>query len=421
MSDNVFKIQSIEKNGNRVEASIQHGGEISHILFESDDPALVPAREALVALMLYPAMKAGAELQVGGEVSAQLLGSLPNQQQVYHTWFPDKFQLIPVTQAVPVERKNHGADRVGLFFSGGVDGWHTLIKYRESITDLILVWGLDIALDMPQLFEKTRQNMQKVADEFGKNLVVVKTNLRNFTEPYVPWKWLFGTGLSAISHLLSGGFGRIYISAGLHYGYLVPDGSHILVDPYWSSESLELLHDGLEVTRLEKVRELAQYDIALQTLRVCWRNPGEVYNCGWCEKCLRTMVALQIVGAYERCTTFRGPIVPTRLAKVRFLDEIFVHYIEENLEELKKQTWNRAIYNAERKVLLRFYFRNFLFKLHELYPEIKIGSRQVYQEAGKDVSRTMDEMKKFEKQKQNKRIMEGISVSQHLVPGEWNE
>ena len=373
MSDKVFKIQSIEKKGNRVEASLLHGGETTNIFFESDDPALVPSRDALVALMLYPAMKAGAELQVAGEVSARLLGALPNQQQVYHTWFPDKFQLIPVTQAATVERNNPGANRVGLFFSGGVDGWHTLIKYRDSITDLILVWGLDIPLDMPQLFEQTRQNMQRVADEFGKNLVVVKTDLRSFTDLYVPWKWLFGTGLSAISQLLSGGFCRIYISAGLHYGYLVPDGSHILVDPYWSSESLELRHDGLEITRLEKVRELAQYDIALQTLRVCWRNPGEVYNCGWCEKCLRTMVALQIVGAYERCTTFRGPIIPKRLSQVRFLDEVFVHYIEENMEVLKKQPWNKAIYNAERRVLLRYYFRNFLFKLHELYPEIRIG------------------------------------------------
>jgi hypothetical protein len=383
MSDNFFRIQSIEKKGNRVEASILHGGEASNIYFESDDPSLVPCREALVALTLFPAMKAGAELQVGGEISARLLGLLPNQQEVYHTWFPDKFQLIPVTQATPVERKNPTAQRVGLFFSGGVDGWHTLIKYRESITDLILVWGLDISLDMPQLFEQTRQNVQRVADEFGKNLVVVKTNLREFTDLYVPWKWLFGTGLSAISHLLSGGFGRIYISAGLHYGFLVPDGSHILVDPHWSLESLELLHDGLDVTRLEKVRELAQYDVALQTLRVCWRNPGEVYNCGWCEKCLRTMVALQIVGAYERCTTFRGPIIPKRLAKVRFLDEVFVHYIEENMEELKKQPWNRAIYNAERKVLLRYYFRNFLFKLHELYPEIRIGRGRFVKKMGK--------------------------------------
>ena len=374
MSDNIFRIQSIEKKGNRVEASVRVGESESTFYIECDDPALVPSREALVALTLFPAMKAGAELQVGGELSACLLEALPKLQEVYHGWFPDSFQRIAVTEATPVERTNPGAGRVGVFFSGGVDGWHTLLKHRDSVTDLILVWGFDIPLDKPGLFEQTRQNALKVAQEFGMNLVVVKTNLRDFTEPHVVWNWMFGAGLCAVGHLLSGEFKRVYTSAGQWYGHQIPAASHILLDPNWSSESLQVVYEGLDTTRLEKVRELAQYDVALQTLRVCWRNPGEVYNCGWCEKCLRTMVALQIVGAYERCTTFRGPINVKRLAHLRFMDEAFVKYVEDNIHELVKQPWNRAIYKAERKVLLRYYFKDFLFKVLALYPGFKTGA-----------------------------------------------
>ncbi len=373
MSDNIFRIQSIQKKGNRVEASVQVGESVSTFYIECDDPALVPSREALVALTLFPAMKDGVELQAGGEISTRLVEALPVLQDVYHGWFPEIFLHIPVTQATPVVKKNPNARRVGVFFSGGVDSWYTFIKHRDEITDLILVWGFDIPLDKPGLFEHTRQNMLKVAQEFGKNLVIVKTNLRTFTEPHVVWNWLFGAGMGAVANLLSGGFKRIYTSAGQWYGHQKPAASHVLLDSLWSTETLQVVYTGLEATRLDKVRELAQYDIALQTLRVCWRNPGDVYNCGWCEKCLRTMVALQIVGAYERCSTFRGPINTKRLAKLHFMDEAFLPYLENNLQALRKQPWNKAIYKAERRVLLRYYFKNFLFKVHELYPGIRIG------------------------------------------------
>lgn len=57
-------------------------------------------------------------------------------------------------------------------------------------------------------------------------------------------------------------------------------------------------------------------DIALQHLRVCTDNPGQVYNCGRCPKCLRTMVNLRIVGALERCPTFARPLDLKKVAQL---------------------------------------------------------------------------------------------------------
>ena len=383
MSEKTYQIQTVVKTGNRVEALVQTGEDTSTIFFECDDTALVPAREALVALTLFPAMRAGAELQVGGEVSKRVLGNLPSLQEMVHTWMPGYFQPIPVTGFEPVEKKSRGAVRVGSFFSGGVDGWYTLLKHRDEITDLILVWGFDIPLDKSALFEQARQSAQRVANEMGKNLVVVKTNLREILDPLVPWKWMHGSGMAAVANVLSAEFQRIYISTSQWHGNQPANGSHILLDPLWSPESLELVHEGLEATRLEKIRVVAQHDIALQTLRVCYLNLWGAYNCGRCEKCLRTMVALQIVGALERCTTFRVPIDTRRIRQLRFLDRYYGIYNLENLHALAKQPWNRDLYLAVRYMLTRFYIKEFLLKMNELHPRFKFGTGRWEKKIGK--------------------------------------
>ena len=275
MTDKIFRIQSIEKIGNRVEAEILHEGKTSTIFFECDDPALVPSPEALLAVTLMPAMRAGAELQMGSEISKRILDSITTLQDIHHTWYPDIFQHIPVTEATPVERLNPEAQRVGLFFSLGVDSWYTLLKHRDTITDLIFVWGVDIFFGQTSLFEEAKRNLKIVANAFQKNLVIVKTNMTEFTELYTPYHHIFGSALSGIGHLLSGGLKTVYISAHLTYKNLIEAGSHALVDPLWSSESLQVIHEGEAATRLEKrTRNIAIIAVLLVAVVGYFLLPG---------------------------------------------------------------------------------------------------------------------------------------------------
>ncbi len=308
---------------------------------------------------------------------------MPTLQDVHHTWYPDFFQHIPVTEAIPVERHNSKAQRVGLFFSLGVDSWYTFLLHRDTITDLIFVWGVDIFFDQTSLFEEAKRNLQIVADAFHKNLVIVKTNMTGFTDLYTPYHHIFGSALSGIGHLLSGGLKTVYISAHLTYKNLIEAGSHAMVDPLWSSESLQVIHEGEAAPRLEKVRLLAQDEVAMQTLRVCWRNVGEVYNCGTCEKCLRTMVALQAVGALERCTTFHNPINIKQLKRQHYLDDSTVCFHQENLEALKRQPWNRALFKAERSVIAFHHYKTYLARIRGLYPGFRFGIGRLFKKFSK--------------------------------------
>src|SRR5207302_11088078 len=102
-----------------------------------------------------------------------------------------------------------------------------------------------------------------------------------------------------------------------------PWGAHPLVDPRWSTEAVDVVHDGCEANRIEKIRrQIASSPLALQSLRVCWRGDSASYNCGECPKCLRTMLALHLAGTLPRATTFPPNFAPTTAVR-RMLLPVF--------------------------------------------------------------------------------------------------
>jgi hypothetical protein len=99
---------------------------------------------------------------------------------------------------------------------------------------------------------------------------------------------------------------------------LGPYGTHPLLDPLYSSSDLRIRHDGIELSRLEKTRLIAGWDVALQNLRVC--NQYRQYrsgrlNCGRCEKCVRTMLGLLAVGALDKTNVFPSQNVSVELVR----------------------------------------------------------------------------------------------------------
>lgn len=87
----------------------------------------------------------------------------------------------------------------------------------------------------------------------------------------------------------------------------MPFGSHPLLDPNYSSCDLQIRHDGILLSRLDKTRLVAEWDVALENLRVCNNQnrikPGAL-NCGQCEKCLRTKLALLALGKLDKTRAF---------------------------------------------------------------------------------------------------------------------
>lgn len=206
---------------------------------------------------------------------------------------------------------------------------------------------MDIKLKDTVLREKVSKKIHEIASEFGKNVIEIETNAREHFDFYVNWGKLgHGAALAAIGHLLSPAFHRIYIPSSYTYSHLFPWGSHPILDPLWSSETLEFIHDGCEATRVEKVALLSKYDIALHSLRVCWTNPDSVYNCGKCEKRIRMMINLNINNALNRCTTFSEELDIKQVKKIVANTEGTRAFIQENLDALEKNNGDEKLRQA---------------------------------------------------------------------------
>jgi hypothetical protein len=186
----------------------------------------------------------------------------------------------------------------------------------------------------------------------------VKTNLRSFTERRIPYQQIFGPALAGVGHVLSKHFRKIYIAASEPYSHLIPDGSHPLMDPLWNTEALEFVHDGCEADRMAKVALLATSEVALQALRVCWKNTDGAYNCGRCEKCQRTMIQLHAAGALERCATFTVPLDLRRVARMPIPGLSSRIFAEDNLRYLESRPEFRRLSKALRKALKRSRWEN---------------------------------------------------------------
>jgi hypothetical protein len=310
-------------------------GKSHGLRFKASEGPLANGSEAFLAATLLPAMKVGQPLRIVGRISPKLLRSAQEIQEIFSKWYPE-FKKIQVEAEPAKSDKVDQGQEVGCFFSGGVDSFYTLLKHKKEITKLILIHGFDMPLDNHALRARVSEEIRRVSAELKKPLIEVETNLRDFSDQYVDWEQHFhGTVLASVALLLSPQFKKIYIPSSFSYHRLDPWGSHVLVDPLWSIECMEIEHDGCEVSRPEKVARIAQVDIALRSLRVCWRNPDNAYNCGLCEKCLRTMVSLQAAGALGRCTTFGRKLEPNDVSNIEIDDEFLLHFAEENLQAIE--------------------------------------------------------------------------------------
>jgi hypothetical protein len=285
--------------------------------------------DAFLAAGLFPAMKMGRHLSIKGTVSEKLLTATGTIQDIVKAWFPGYTSI-----SIDAESSNHtelnDQRGVGALFSGGMDAFYTLLKHRKEITTLIFMHGFDVPLDNHIFRDRVSRSIREVAIEFDKALIEVEINLpeclRNICS-----RFRFSIGadahgavLASIAHLLSPQLKKVYIPSSYPYSNLNPWGSSPLLDPLWSTEDVEIVHAGCEANRVEKAALIAQSEIALKHLRVCFSEPEDAINCGRCEKCLRVMATLRTVGALDRCNAFSRNLDLDAFARVDTRDD--AHY-----------------------------------------------------------------------------------------------
>ncbi len=301
-------------------------GQYAESLSSSGNPWLV----ALVPL----AATLGEPLRIGLPVDRLLYRNVQELVAIWKVWYP-KLHRVEVTAECADAGPNGRA--TGALFSGGVDSFFTVLRNDVPAPgsfpadELICVGGFDIPLANLEAFRRHSAKMEIVADRLGKSLVDVVTNLRETRLESAGWFGLLhGCALISIGLMLEPRYARLLIASSNDYGFDVALGSHFLTDPLLSTSRTRVLHDGASFRRCQKVEFLSRSSIALEALHVCWRTAADD-NCCACEKCFRTMVALEILGRLEGCEAFpRRRIESSRVSRIylsrlglqRYWDEI---------------------------------------------------------------------------------------------------
>jgi hypothetical protein len=333
-------VSHAEWDADRVAVSISFGNRIEKVSIATSED-LGKEADFLLPLTLFPAMVTGCHLKLQGNVSSRLLSAVPKIQDIFRLWGTEHWSKKYQWVSVKAKARNRNADRasgVACFFSGGLDAFYTLLEHRDEVTHLIFVHGFDIHLTNQTLRARTSHTAREVAKELGKTLIEVETDLRMFSDQLVSWDKYHGAALASIALLFQDRFRKVLIAATNTYAVLNPWGSHPLLDPLWSTELTEIEHDECEATRTEKAAYISQYELAIEQLRVCYdyENPSSTYNCGRCEKCLRTMIDLRIAGALERCKTLPSNIDLKAVANMDLSSEVIMPFARHRLKVLER-------------------------------------------------------------------------------------
>jgi hypothetical protein len=307
------------RDGVRLAAHVERdfSGESLDVYFDyqvTDREYVHASAESLAAALLLPAMRTGEPLTVIPEMSPRLCFNLPRIRDIFHTWWPE-CAPVPIDARASKCASKPLAPRAATFFSAGVDSFYTLLKHRAgfgssaiSLTHILYIRGVERRLEWTKGVSETESLIREVAVAAGVETIVGETNVRTRLQgPHLAWgRHYNGSALAAIALGLSNGFDYICIPSSYPYNHLIPYGSTPLVDEMFSTERLQIVHDGSEVSRPTKVARIVEWnrDLVLRHLRVCVKNSGGAFNCGKCYKCIRTAVALRVLGLWDQAQTF---------------------------------------------------------------------------------------------------------------------
>ena len=295
--------------------------------------------DPFVVAMLVPCMENKEPLEVTPPISPQLHFNLPRIRDIFHRWYPYLPQ-IEIEGRPRVEQPRSRPNRAATFFSGGVDSFYTLLKYRRystlpaPLTHIIFMRGIETNLAYSKGVQDSQRLVEEIATTVGVQCIVGKSNIRT----HFPLHWddyYLGSGLAATALALADGLGYVCIPSAFSYHHMVAHGTTPLVDERYSTEQLQLVHDGAEVTRPEKVARAVEWDgdLFLKYLRVCLDNCGGAYNCGKCYKCVRTAITLRALGLLEQAPTFPNKS-NSHWQKVAASD--YLAFVDENLDFARK-------------------------------------------------------------------------------------
>jgi hypothetical protein len=342
---------------------------------------------AFLVASTIPAMHFGEQrISIDAEICPELQEGLITVM----SWLRHWYELDRKPVQIESKSRNVSAlnipERAGWFFSGGVDSLSVLranrlnfpLEHPASFKDGLTIYGIssggnevESATEFLDVFDQLVTTMSHVAKDAGVNLIPVYTNVRQLNIDTKFWSDEFqGAVLSSVAHAFNRRLTSVSISSTSHIASLYPHGSHPSLDPNYSSHDLKIKHSGITLSRLAKTELLADWDVALQNLKVCTKvrrmQPG-MLNCGKCEKCLRTMTALLALGKLDKTNVFPNiDITEKLLVDTVYPDCSYLIFCYRELIPLLEMRGRHDLVRAIERITARYYETDWLGRVKKL-------------------------------------------------------
>ena len=305
----------IQKNGNKTRLCfdlILNENQCENIWYEVDseyEPFLCDDRiDGIVVNILLYCMEHELDIVSECPISERLYYQLTNYLIPSISNNIKKYHFIKI-KAPLCSTPFSSAKAVGTGLSGGIDSFYSIAKHIScdtpsfKLTHLTFFnagasgnYGGDVAR---QLYSDRIAYVENFAKEQNLKLVTVDTNINEFLHQLHSHTHTFRA--LAIPLILQKLFSVYYYSSGCSFSgfrfYYEPAYYDLLNLPCLSLDNITFYSCGGETTgRLEKVKAVSEYEPSYKYLNVC---VSESSNCGHCEKCIRTLLELYVLGKLE--------------------------------------------------------------------------------------------------------------------------
>jgi len=337
--------------------------------------------DAFVVALYAAAAERGLDVRVDGPMSKLLLHSLNGQGgELLHTLL-SRARKVRV-HAEETHGQLWGGRGVYAGFSAGVDSFHTLVTHtRPGLPRDQRLTGLffnNVGSHGPDelgagMYALRERRVRALAAQVGLPLITVSSNLHSLLR--TSFQRTHTLRNVAVALLFQKVCGTFLYSSLVHYRDIktraVPDMSYAdaVLLPLLRTETLTCQSTGGESTRFDKTRIVSKYPLSHSALDVCVSHRmSATINCSACWKCLRTELALELLGTlsryesvfqierYRRCRT-------VYIASVLHSRDPLLGELREQIEELgftppvAARVLGRLAPEAALRALLRAYAR----------------------------------------------------------------
>jgi hypothetical protein len=274
--------------------------------------------DAFLVAAIWPAMFYNENVEIKGKVSAKLLYNVKNYIPSIVQIYRDRMNDLNVTVdgfALPLQTKH----LCGTGFSAGVDSFATFYDRYEKEENPEFKIGALFMFNVGshggggeharKMFHQRYDLLKSFPEYKGLPYVAMDSNLFDFYQDR--WEYDAGAFCRACAILVfQKVISRYYLSSDsayieqmhnlVNYNTASIAGiTELYLNPLLSTESLDIITDGAQYSRTQKTELIADYKPAQQYLNVCvnhWGDRESATNCGFCSKCLRTLICLEALG-----------------------------------------------------------------------------------------------------------------------------